>query len=437
MLLNITGLFQRISGSPRDFPLTIRIFHSVLVICMAALIYNIPLNIVVGLPIVALASAISCLLAFTLYYLSRYGGKTTIARLIFCITGTALFVINYFLNSGIDGPTGFFFVLIMVIIVAVAPVNEYWYWVTSNIILLMGLHIIQYVHPEWVPYTYATKGERYVDISSAYITVVLMVLACFYIIRKRYESERLEAEQNAAKLERLDAEKNKLFSIISHDLRSPLAHIQNYLEMLVEYDLTDQERSSIKTQLLHSTRGTLDMVNNVLYWSKNQLEGAKASKQMLDVAVLLQPQVELFRSIAVGKQIELESIFMPDVSIWGNADMVQLIVRNLLNNAVKFTAPGGNVRISATSSAGVCLLVVKDSGDGNPVNLSEESFQFSTTTSRGTANETGVGLGLALCREYTAQLGGRIWFSNDQVSGVTFFIELPSAKSALIQKTVE
>lgn len=167
MLPNIPGLFQRISGSSRDFPLTVRIFHSVLAICMAALIYNIPLNIVVGLPAIALASVISFVLAFTLYYLSRYRGKTTIARVIFCITGTGLFVINYFLNSGIDGPTGYFFMLIMVIIVAVVPVSEYWYWVSSNIILLLSLHIIQYVNPEWVPYTYTAKGDRYVDISLA------------------------------------------------------------------------------------------------------------------------------------------------------------------------------------------------------------------------------------------------------------------------------
>lgn len=421
-------LFQRISGAPRDFPLTVRIFHSVLAICMVALIYNIPLNIFVGLPSIALASVVSFLLAFTLYYLSRYRHKTTIARLIFCITGTGLFVINYFLNSGIDGPTGYFFILIMVVVVAVAPVSEYWYWIISNIILLICLHIIQYVHPEWVPYTYPAKGERYIDILSAYTTVVLVVLACFYIIRKNYESEQMEAQQNAAKLIQLDAEKNKLFSIISHDLRSPLAHIQSYLEMLTEYELSDQERKDIKSQLLLSTRGTLDMVNNVLYWSKSQLEGKEQLSEMLNVAALLKQQVELFRNIAAGKQIELESILMPEATIWGNADIVRLIVRNLLNNAIKFTAAGGRVRISATSSKGICLLIVKDSGNGSPVKLNEEIFQFNTATATGTANETGVGLGLALCHEYTTQLGGRIWFTADPISGVTFFVELPATE---------
>lgn len=434
MLPDFPGLLQRVTGAPRDFPLTVRIFHSVLAICMAALIYNIPLNIIIGLPNIALASVVSLLLAFTLYYLSRYRHKTTVARLIFCITGTGLFIINYFLNSGIDGPTGYFFILIIVVVIAVAPVSEYWYWIISNIVLLIGLHIVQYIHPEWVPYTYPARGERYMDISSAYITVVLIVLACFYIIRKNYEAERLEARQSAAKLIRLDAEKNRLFSIISHDLRSPLAHIQNYLEMLADYDLSDQERKDIKSQLLLSTRGTLDMVNNVLYWSKSRLEGKEQLNELLNVANLLKQQVELFRSIAARKQIELESILMPEATIWGNADIVLLIVRNLLNNAIKFTAPGGRVRISATSSKGVSLLIVKDSGNGSPVKLNDEIFQFNTATATGTANETGVGLGLALCHEYTAQLGGRIWFNVDPVSGATFFVELPERQLDLVSK---
>lgn len=428
MLSDISALFQRISGPPGAFPLTVRIFHSILVICVAALLYNVPLNMIVGLPYIALASALTCIAVAGLFYLSRFRKRTAAARLIFCMIGTVLFVINYFLNSGIDGPTGYFFLVMMVVMVAIVPVSEYWYWVSSNIILLLSLHAIQYVHPEWVPFTYPARVERYIDISSAYMTVVVIVLACFYIIRKRYETERLEAEQNVAKLAQLDAEKNKLFSIISHDLRSPLSHIQSYLEMLVEYEISEQERKDIKTQLLHSTRGTLDMVNNVLHWSKSQLEGEQQLKENLNVAALLKQQVELFRGIAVGKQIELESILLPEASVWGNADMVQLIVRNLLNNAVKFTAPGGRVRISATSSNGICLLIIKDSGNGKPVKLSGDSFQFSTTTTAGTANETGVGLGLALCREYTALLGGRIWFSADPISGVTFFVELPANK---------
>ena len=433
--MNIPASFRRvkdkIGGSSHDFPLTVRIFHSVLAICVAALAYNVPLNWIVGLPVIALASGVTGAAVAVLYYLSRFRGHTAVARIVFCIIGNLLFVANYFLNSGIDGPTGYFFLLMLVVMVAIVPVSEYWYWVSCNVMLFLGLHIIQYFDPVTVPFTYPAIADRYVDVSSAYLTVTVMVLACFYIIRSRYETERREAQQNAARLRVLDAEKNKLFSIISHDLRSPLAHIQNYLELLVEYDLSEQEKREIKIQLLQSTKGTLDMVDNVLQWSKSQLGGSKPLVETLNVSALLEPVVQLFSSIANRKQIALEDILVPDATIWGNADMVLLIVRNLLNNAIKFTSPGGKVRISAGQNKNSCLIIVKDSGNGTPAKLNDDIFDFSTVSTTGTANETGAGLGLALCREYTAFLGGRIWFNCDAQSGTTFFVELPATAEAV------
>lgn len=406
-----------------------RIFHSMLAISMVALVYNIPLNLIVGLPYIALASAVTLILVALLYYLSRYRGRTKPARLVFCLIGTALFVANYFLNSGIDGPTGYFFILMAVVVVAIVPVSEYWYWVSINFLLVFVLHWLQYYFPQWVPYTYPAKVDRYIDVTSAYMTVIVVILACFYIIRKNYDSERLEAQRNAALLRELDAEKNKLFSIISHDLRSPLSHIQNYLELLVGYELTDEERREIKVQLLRSTRGTLDMVNNILQWSKSQMSGETIKKERLKVNELLEPQVQLFRNIAAHKQISLESTLQTDAIVLGNADMVQLIVRNLLNNAIKFTSPGGQISISANQHNDTCVMMVKDSGNGSPVQLTEEIFQLSSDTARGTANETGIGLGLVLCCEYIALLGGRIWFNCDAQSGTTFFVELPAGSN--------
>ena len=419
------GLAERIGGPKRDFPLTVRIFHSVLLICMGALAYNIPLNLLVGLPLIAAASAITLILVVLLYYLSRVLKYTALSRLIFCITGTCLFVVNFFLNSGIDGPTGYFFILMLVVMVAIVPVKEYWYWVSSNVVLLLGLNYIHYHHPEWVPYTYPQKIDRYIDSSSAYVTVVVIVLACFYIIRKRYDAERTEAQQNALRLTELDAEKNKLFSIIAHDLRSPLALIQNYLELLSQIDISDEERREIKSQLLQSTRGTLDMVNNVLHWSKNQMRGEVYINELLFLKELLAPQMQLFETIAARKQILLEVVISDQISLWSNADMIQLIVRNLVNNAIKFTTPGGSVMVSASQNTASVLLVVKDSGNGEPVHLTNDVFKLSSATAKGTANESGVGLGLSLCWEYASLLGGRIWFTCDQQSGASFFVELP------------
>jgi two-component system sensor histidine kinase/response regulator len=255
--------------------------------------------------------------------------------------------------------------------------------------------------------------------------VVAVALFGFYIIRSNYESERKSAEQKTAMMRLLNEEKNKLFSIISHDLRAPLGNIQSYLELLTEIDISEEERNKIQADLLQSTRNTLDLLNNVLSWSKSQMQGLKFKLTPLNVYELLSPQLLLFIGIAGSKNIRVEISIDPKLQVMANGDMLQLIVRNLVNNAIKFTARGGRIIISAQQRETCCQLMVKDSGKGSPVKLTTDIFYLNSGSNAGTANEKGVGLGLVLCKEFTEAQNGRIWFNCDSVSGSSFFVEVP------------
>jgi two-component system sensor histidine kinase/response regulator len=105
--------------------------------------------------------------------------------------------------------------------------------------------------------------------------------------------------------------------------------------------------------------------------------------------------------------------------------MLELVVRNLVGNAIKFTSPGGNISVHTRIEGVDCLIVVKDSGTGTPVNLSSDIFHLSGSSKTGTMNEKGVGLGLVLCKEYTEIQHGNLWFECDAISGTTFFLQLP------------
>ena len=417
--------WHRLTGYASQFELTTRVFHSVCLLVIAALAYNIPFNYYVGLYKIALLSAGSMAAFMVVYYASRFKRKTPLALLLFCITGDLLFIINYFLNSGIDGPTDLFFILTMVVMIAVMPVKYYWMLVLSNFSIVLSLHAVQYYSPGLVPHTYDTMQHRYTDISSAYVVVVGLILLSFYFIRRNYELEKKSAEQKTSVMKLLNEEKNKLFSIISHDLRAPLSNVQSYLELLTEVDISHDERQEIKKNLLNSTRYTLDMMNNVLSWSKNQMSGLKFSLSALSLHEVLLPQLLLFTNIASSKNIKVEIAIDHSIKAMANADMLQLIVRNLINNAIKFTLPGGHINFSAKQEGDCCLLAVKDSGIGKPVKLSGNIFYLDARSTRGTANENGVGLGLVLCKEFTEAQQGSIWFECDPVSGTTFFVELP------------
>lgn len=418
-------IWHRLNGSVSRFPLTTRIFHAICLISVLALAYNVPLNYLVGLPIVAAVSAVVGALFAFLYYLSRVKQKTAFAMLIFCITSNLMFIAVFFLNSGINGPTDIFFILTMIMMVAVVPVRQYWVWVITNVLIVLGLHYLQFRYPNLVPNTYTEDVNRFVDITSAYFTVVAVALFGFYFIRSNYESEKKSAEQKTAMMRLLNEEKNKLFSIISHDLRAPLSNIQSYLELLTEVDISEDERHKIQVDLLQSTRNTLDLLNNVLSWSKSQMQGLKFKLTALNVYELLSAQLLLFIGIAGSKNIRVEISIDPKLQIMANGDMLQLIVRNLINNAIKFTARGGRIIISAQQHKTCCQLMVKDSGKGIPVKLNTDIFYLNSDSTTGTANEKGVGLGLVLCKEFTEAQNGRIWFDCDSVSGSSFFLELP------------
>lgn len=425
MKIQLRKRWNQLIGSALAFTPTTRAFHFVCLVSSLALAYNIPLNYAVGLPVVAIVSAITLLLFTCLYYLSRVKHKTPLSISVFCLLGNLLFVGNFFLNSGIDGPTSLFFVLAILVIVAIVPLDQYKYWVTGNILVVLSLHLFQYRYPDFIPITYNLKSDRYLDISSAYVSVVAVSIFVFYFIRRSYEIEKSSAEQKAGALRLLNEERNKLMSIIAHDLRSPLGNIQAYLELLVEVKIGEEEAKVITNKLLQATRGTLDMLNNVLNWTQSQMNGLNFKLGPVNVFKLLSSQLLMLMDIAANKGITLEVSIDPNIIVTGNGEMIDLVVRNLVGNATKFTSPGGSISVHTRTEGRNCLIVVKDSGTGKPVNLSSDIFHLNGSSKAGTMNEKGVGLGLVLCKEYTEIQNGALWFECDAISGTTFLLQLP------------
>ena len=423
--MKVKPFLQRLIGNEQEFSLTDRIFHCMCLIAFAALLYNLVFNYVIALPQVADMCWATIIVLSGIYYISRIRRRTNLGRIIFSSVAMLLLSVNYFINSGIDGPVDISFVFIFVMIIAIVPIRQYPFWVALNLVVVAALHLFQFKHGALVPYTYKDVASRYVDILSAYLTALVIVVFSFYTIRRSYELERNSALEKAAQMKLLNEERNKLFSIIAHDLRSPLSNIQNYLELLAEVELEEEERFAIKKELLQATRSTLEMLNNVLIWSQDQMKGMKSTLAPVNLRDVLVPQLSLFTNIAANKSITVETEIDSELVVIANRDMLQIIVRNLVNNAIKFTALGGNIKVGAVQKNNKCLITVKDSGTGKPVQLQPDVFSLSGQSTQGTANEKGVGLGLVLCKEYTEAHHGKIWFEAGELSGVTFFVEIP------------
>jgi signal transduction histidine kinase len=218
-----------------------------------------------------------------------------------------------------------------------------------------------------------------------------------------------------------------MFSIISHDLKATIASIQSYLEILSEMEIDHKDRQAIKAELIILTQNTDMMLSNLLMWSNSQMEGIVIDKKPINLAETVSPIVEVFKPIANGKDVLLSCFIDPSLQVFADQNMLQLVIRNILSNAIKFTHPGGAVDLKAHYENSNCQIIIKDTGMGMTELTKTALFSLKGQSSYGTKNEKGIGLGLSLCKEFTELQNGSLRFESELGVGTTFYISIPNS----------
>ncbi len=422
----LSSFWTRLTGEAGTHSLESRIFHAVCFVSVIGLALTSLFNYIIGITVLAVLMMFVFVLAGFFFYLSRVKRKTTLAIILFSLVCNALFSINFFYNSGVSGPSLLIFVLSFFLTMAVVPVRQYALWFVLNFLMVGGLLLLNFYYPELVNYTYTDASAKYIDMAYTYVIVVSFVFVITVSIRESYLAERALAEQRAAQLEESNATKNKLFSILAHDLRSPLSSIQNFLEVLSEYKLEEEERQTMQKGLLTETQNTLQMLSNLLAWSKEQMDGVTVKLREVKLEETLRTTLQLQATAASEKLIVLKQNLATDQCVMADPDMLQLVIRNLVNNAIKFTQPGGRIEVSAENNEGRCTIRVSDNGIGIPVDQQSKIFTPQGKSTYGTRNEKGVGLGLVLCKEFIELQHGTIGFQSTYGKGTVFSVILPS-----------
>jgi signal transduction histidine kinase len=434
----IAEIWEKFAGRKGLFSLEHRLFNATCAITIAILLIFIPFNFVIGLNDVGYMFIAGGLLCAYVYYLSRVKMKYQWGATVFTLTFLTVLCGNYLLNDGIDGPTLIGFYLSFQFVMVMKPVRQYWIWAALHITLVIGLFWLQGTYPELIRHNYSGYEVEAVDKTVTFLVVMVFTLFTYSFIRRNYHFEKLSAERRAEaietqhlqiaaqhlQLERLNQEKNKMFSIISHDLKSPLDSIRSYLMLLSENMIEPEERAEFEQQLLTVTNNTTELLQNLLSWSKSQMDGSVAKNKTLNAYETLYTTLDAQQSIAENKGIALSYSIDDSVEVIADADMLQLVVRNLVSNAIKFTPEGGNIKIKSFVNNGHCEIAIRDSGRGIPAEMQPDIFTLKTSSTYGTNNEKGVGLGLVLCKEFTELQGGRIWFESEEGVGTTFWLSL-------------
>jgi len=237
------------------------------------------------------------------------------------------------------------------------------------------------------------------------------------------ERTRVEAELREA-----NASKDKFFSIISHDLRSPLNTLMGFAELLinrVEHDARDEIKR--RAEKLHTSAKRLHtLLENLLTWARIQRGALEYQPETFELAAIADEIIELFEGNAAHHQIRLDHAISPNTVVYADYSMIHTVLRNLVSNALKFTPNGGSVRLSARLVEQEVEIVIADTGVGIPQSDIPQLFRIDAHyTHVGTRGETGTGLGLVLCKELVEKNGGRIWVESEPGSGTRFFFTVP------------
>jgi len=255
------------------------------------------------------------------------------------------------------------------------------------------------------------------------LAITLLTLLFFYIKSTKLNKELSAREKD---LQKANDVKDRLFSIIGHDLKGPIGNIPNLLNIHNHPTTTSEEKKYILDSLEENTLASLETLEKLLSWGKLQLKGNILNKTVFRVDLLMNNILRLLAVSYSSKNITIINNIQSDIQLYADENHFKFVIRNLLSNAIKFTRVNGIIEVNAERMPNDKFITfsVKDNGVGIPTDRLEHIFEPYNESTRGTANELGNSIGLMLSREFILQNGGTIWVKSEIDLGTTFFFTI-------------
>jgi signal transduction histidine kinase len=246
------------------------------------------------------------------------------------------------------------------------------------------------------------------------------------LLRQRNEIQKLELETQK-NLKELNETKDKFFSIIAHDLKSPFAVMSSFLNILKKTNKYDKDTvMDLVDEMDKTVIASMDLLENLLEWSRTQTGRIEFAPRKLNLKPVLTEVLNLLKGNAVSKNITLKNEIDSSHTVFADRNMLNTIFRNLVSNAIKFSYQDGDITISSIDKSSEMEICIHDNGTGIEPEQSENIFSISTKSKTlGTAGEKGTGIGLMLCKEFVERNGGKIWVDSSPGNGSTFCFTLP------------
>ncbi len=287
------------------------------------------------------------------------------------------------------------------------------------------------------------ENEKELATQRNYVNLALAILLIFIIVTFLvHRSEKVlktlneelkvktkHLEKNEVELKKLNETKNKLFSIVAHDLRGPIGAFQGLLNLLRNGEIKNKEFMDFIPKLGHDIDHISFTLNNLLSWGQAQMNGLITKPSIISIDTIVAENIHLLSETATNKSIKLASQIPENTMAWTDGDQIDIVIRNLISNAIKFTPKNGMVTVGAQEKTDYWEIFVRDTGIGMGQETIDKVFEENTNiTTYGTENEKGTGLGLSLCKEMVEKNNGTIWVDSLPQRGSCFYFTVPKAK---------
>lgn len=410
----------------------IKVMNLVVLLAIFVATIFLAVNTAQGKLVLAMLNALTVITGLVLLY-CHYKGFHTKGYLLATFSGSVIFFTSSLLyNNNME------FYLLLIAVLTISLMSD------ARVSLLIGLAnalaflFVNLYGDGFSDYPEVGDGRRLVNMV---IWLILFLITSKYFnsqgrnYRKKIEQQNTLLEQNKQQLEHsnrqleaLNNTKEKLFSIVAHDVRSPVAGLKGLLDLFTQDGISREEFRELSLQMTTEVDRLQENLDHLLQWSRSQFGGIEVNAARVDLNELVPDTLSELQHQLTAKRIRISLSVPGDAQVLADPDHLRIIVRNLLSNAIKFSYEGGAITLSARKSGNRILLDIQDHGTGIEPGVLETLFREKqpAATAYGTWHEKGHGIGLLLCREFAEKNNGTIRVQSEPGKGSLFTVELPA-----------
>ena len=255
-------------------------------------------------------------------------------------------------------------------------------------------------------------------------TIYSGIILIFRDITERNKSDIILKTQSE-ELQNLNQLKDKMFSIIAHDLRGPIVNLKEIMSLFDQKIISEEELKSHLPLINADVKATASLLENLLFWSRTQLKGERIHPTSINLHLLSIVQVNLLSSQIQDKSLSIINNIPENAIVYADKNMVELVLRNLISNAIKYCHPNNQITLSSSIKGDFYITEIADTGVGIDKDNISKLFGMNNFSTAGTHSEKGTGLGLLLCKEFVEKNGGKIWVRSELGKGSAFSFSLP------------